>query len=173
MGEPPEDMFAFDEQEADTPFPKVVLDDADGNDGAQSAASSLSEVSLPVDMTPLERAKALALSLGINKASTSTPSIQSSQPPPPVTSDGKIDTKAALLRAKMIAMQMSGGAAAGGGGEQAEMHHMDELEINDYPPQVSNAFTFSIYPDLVLVLVYSVILLLARDVCVYLLCPYS
>lgn len=142
-GEPPEDMFAFDD---DAPFPvEATAGDEDGSVANEAPGGQIAPVistpTLPADITPLERARALAMSLGINKATpaapTTTPPVQSSGlPPPPITADGKIDTRAALHRAKMIAMQMSGGGAAGGGGTETGMHSMEELEINDYPPQV-------------------------------------
>lgn len=136
-GEPPEDMFAFDE---DVPFGGVAASDPVDETDEMDPAPSAGDASVPAGLTPLERAKALALSLGMNKPSASSSS--SSAPSPmlpavPVTSDGKIDTRAALQRAKMIAMQMGGGGGANAAGAgETEMHYMEELEINDYPPQV-------------------------------------
>jgi len=54
-----------------------------------------------------------------------------------VTADGKVDTKVALARAKMIALQMSAPKPGGGKAEEGkEVHYQEEFEINDYPPQV-------------------------------------
>ena len=130
----------------DVPFSLAATAGDDDGDAADDAphgqtAAVVPTPALSADMTPLERARALAMSLGINKATPSTaaaPAQSPGLPPPPITADGKIDTKAALHRAKMIAMQMSGGGA-GGGGADTEMHFMEELEINDYPPQVGFA----------------------------------
>jgi len=48
-----------------------------------------------------------------------------------------IDAKAALARAKLIAMQLASKRPTGGDPNQPEFF-MDELDINDYPLQVSN-----------------------------------
>mmetsp|Transcript_20820 Transcript_20820/g.21475 ORF Transcript_20820/g.21475 Transcript_20820/m.21475 type:complete len:882 (-) Transcript_20820:133-2778(-) len=127
---------------------------------AASTLSSLSSLSATISTsgdTPLERARALALSLGINRTTTgvggvgvgvgngtpitpnSIPGMTSMPvlPPPPVTADGKIDTKAALNRAKLIAAQMSGKGmtvTSNEGQTSSELHFMEEFEINDYPP---------------------------------------
>mmetsp|Transcript_9080 Transcript_9080/g.15350 ORF Transcript_9080/g.15350 Transcript_9080/m.15350 type:complete len:1216 (+) Transcript_9080:81-3728(+) len=88
-------------------------------------------------LAALEKVRALAVSMGLNNAP--------SAPPPPagqamMTADGKVDTNAALQRAKMIALQMSGGVA---GAEEPEeqMHFSEELEINDYPANVRRKVT--------------------------------
>lgn len=91
-----------------------------------------------VNMSAIERARAMAISLGINKSvevvAPVAPPLPLGPPPSsvPLTADGKVDTKAAMARAKLIAMQMSGSDSSG-----KEMHYSEELEINDYPPQVN------------------------------------
>lgn len=110
-------------------------EDEDEAFSQQEGASSL-EVpeggEAPADSTQaaLEKARALAVSMGIGSTSSSATSA------PALTSDGKVDTKAALQRAKMIAMQMSGASD-----DKAGSHFMDELDINDYPAQVRKKVT--------------------------------
>jgi superfamily II DNA/RNA helicase len=91
------------------------------------------------DMTPLERARALAMSMGFNRPSGAPLISMPHLPPAPVTADGKIDTKAALNRAKLIAAQMTGKGitvTTADGQSSQELHFMEEFEINDYPPLV-------------------------------------
>eukprot|EP01041_Mallomonas_annulata_P000242 gene242-447_t len=114
----------------------------------ESAAMLMGTVGLAgagAALTPLERARVLAVSLGINKApvTMSTATAPMTMAPPSVSTDGKVDTKAALARAKMIAQQM---AALKNGGvgkpdETSEMHFQDEFEINDYPAQARRKVT--------------------------------
>ena len=102
-------------------------------------------------LSPLERARALAASLSItgkgsvfippaSTLSTSILPVVSGASPllqpvgPPTTADGKVDPKAALARAKLMAMQMTSALTVGA--EKQEAHFQDEFEINDYPAQV-------------------------------------
>jgi hypothetical protein len=110
---------------------------------------------IPTNLTPLERAKALAASLGLNKALYAAPlpalpSSLSILPPTSMTADGKVDTKTALARAKAIAQQMSTIKAidpvTGKILEVNEQFYIEEYEINDYPAQVSiNLIVYHIY----------------------------
>mmetsp|Transcript_7732 Transcript_7732/g.11479 ORF Transcript_7732/g.11479 Transcript_7732/m.11479 type:complete len:1173 (+) Transcript_7732:111-3629(+) len=141
MGEPPEDMFGYYEEDEGEEASSDGAVEATSTVAVEPAPTASSSAAVPSvsasssDMTPLERARALAMALNANKtttATTTTPAL----PPAPVTADGKIDTKAAMNRAKMIAMQMGGGKSGDG-----EMHYMEELEINDYPPQARKKVT--------------------------------
>ena len=96
-----------------------------------------SEEVRPESATGLEKARALAVSMGMNPASTnsaSTPIL------PAMTTDGKVDTMAALLRAKLIAQQMAGGVP-GADDLENKAHYAEELEINDYPANVRRKVT--------------------------------
>ena len=91
------------------------------------------------DMTPLERAKALAAA--INKSQTATPASQPLVVPSAKATNVSKDPEAALARAKQIAMNMTLGGA--GGDEEVDfskMHFSADFEINDYPPQVRISF---------------------------------
>jgi hypothetical protein len=60
--------------------------------------------------------------------------------PPCLGPDGKIDVRAAMAKAKIIAAQIASGAATIDGVEKKDMvaaHYSEELDINDYPPQVT------------------------------------
>jgi hypothetical protein len=86
------------------------------------------------EMSPLDRAKALAASIAANRAAGGTGTL-----PAPVATvssapAGPVDPQAALARAKLIALQM---AVAGKAGAAAtEEYFTEEVEINDYPHQV-------------------------------------
>lgn len=102
---------------------------------------------LPVitaDMTPLERAKALAASIAANRLSGASVSAGAGAGAGASSSGAPVDPQAALARAKLIAMQMAaagkGGGGVGVGGAPGEEHFSDELEINDYPHQVLHLF---------------------------------
>ena len=89
---------------------------------------------ITADMSPLERAKALAASIAANRLAGAA--LTATVPEAVTPSAVPVDPQAALARAKLIAMQMAagkGGVAVAG----AEEHYSDELEINDYPHQVS------------------------------------
>ena len=106
-----------------------------------------------VESTPLERARAIATSLCLSKglpvpvvvtlpaSLTSVPSVAAS-----IGADGKIDSRAAMLRAKAIASQLASGGKLGEGPEvkEAAAHFSEELDINDYPPQVRYIICHSI-----------------------------
>jgi hypothetical protein len=96
----------------------------------------------PTQLAALEKVRALAVSMGIS-SSVSNPVVNILPSPTAssitLTSDGKVDTKAALQRAKLIAMQMGG--LSGEQELQEQMHFMDELEINDYPANVRRKVT--------------------------------
>lgn len=102
-----------------------------------AAASSASTTAAPVpiapvftpDMTPLDRAKALAAAMAANRAAGIVPGGSIA----PAAPTGPIDPQAALARARLVALQMG---AAGKAGAAAEEHFSEELEINDYPHQV-------------------------------------
>lgn len=114
------------------------------------------------NLTPLERAKMLAASLTLGKglpgastvtlppllvggAGASTGLVGLGAAAPVAAPSMPMDPKAALARAKLIAQQMSRGglglgAAVELGPDGKEMAHFaDEVEINDYPPQVSQS----------------------------------
>ena len=127
-------------------------EEEDGDEEKQSGPSSSSvtgtgtgagTVATPVvQSTPLERARAIATSLCLSKG-LPVPTVVT----PPSTStavslgaDGKVDSRAAMVRAKLIAAQLaSGGKLGEGAGEVKEpaAHFSEELDINDYPPQVN------------------------------------
>ena len=108
-----------------------------------------------VESTPLERARAIATSLCLSKglpvpiivtlpaSLTSVPSVAAS-----IGADGKIDSRAAMLRAKAIASQLASGGKLGEGPEvkEAAAHFSEELDINDYPPQVRHIRITTITP---------------------------
>jgi hypothetical protein len=59
--------------------------------------------------------------------------------PSAMAADGKIDTKTAMMRAKVIALQIASGGKVDPNAEAKDVvvsHFSDELEINDYPHQV-------------------------------------
>lgn len=114
------------------------------------STSAAGVMAAAVEATPLERARAIATSLCLSKGLpvptiVTLPAILSSSATSTSTSvslgaDGKVDSKAAMMRAKLIAAQLaSGGKLGEGAGEVKEpaAHFSEELDINDYPPQVS------------------------------------
>ena len=119
---------------------------------------------MSANMTPLEKAMALAsaLSAGVSSTQPAVGAVPSMlplsipvPPPPPISADGKIDPKAALARAKLIAMQMTSSAAKGVGGKEEgkEAHYEEEFEINDYPHQVRYLNMIAYYFDYVLFII--------------------
>ncbi len=96
-------------------------------------SSLLLESAAMKDLTPLERARALAAAINKNPVSTSTLG-KSSSILPPIPADVKLTPEAAIARAKQIAMHMAMTGISGEG--NPDMHFSDEFEINDYPPQV-------------------------------------
>ena len=126
--------------------------------GSGTAAAALAPPQVPIQetaafaaMAPMERAKALAAQLILNKANQAAGVAPGTVPivtPPPA---GPVDPQAALARARLIAMQMASKNMGGGGSansatgesvaEQAkEAHFAEEVEINDYPPQVRGSY---------------------------------
>ena len=110
-----------------------------------SAVSSESTGPVPVqpvftpDMTPLDRAKALAAAMAANRAlgisATGSSTGLTNSANAPVVNAGPIDPQAALARARLVALQMAAAGKAGVTGS-AEEHFSEELDINDYPHQV-------------------------------------
>lgn len=118
--------------------------------GAAGAVTAPVVVAAPVapvftaDMTPLERAKALAASIAANRLGAGAGASSTGAP-----TGGPVDPQAALARAKLIAMQMAAAGKGGGvGGAPGEEHFSDELEINDYPHQVCAVFFRSLFADI-------------------------
>jgi hypothetical protein len=149
-----DDVYDLDELESDiAPVPVLpptapaapLLLMASAPPEPQYNESSVISSSTLAGLTPIERAKALAASLGMGaiKSAAAVGAAAAAVTPklgaPPVSADGSIDPRAAVARARLLAMQMSAGPnAAGGGGEAAAIAHFsEEFEINDYPPQVS------------------------------------
>jgi ATP-dependent RNA helicase DDX46/PRP5 len=137
------------ESKTDNADPSVSAASSSGplqiTDGSTVGSGPIS-VSVPSsgssEMTPLERARALAMSMGFNRASGAPLINIPHLPPAPVTADGKIDTKAALNRAKLIAAQMTGKGitvTSADGQSSQDLHFMEEFEINDYPPLVPSS----------------------------------
>ena len=101
-----------------------------------------------IEQSPLERARAIATSLchlkglPVPTIITLPQSLLSNTPTSSSVSlgvDGKIDSRAAMLRAKAIASQLASGGKLGDGVgdlKEAVAHFSEELDINDYPPQV-------------------------------------
>lgn len=119
-------------------------------DGSISSVGTTTSLSIPSstpsgEMTPLERARALAQSLGFSRSSGAPIINVPNLPPAPVTADGKIDTKAALNRARIIAAQMTGKGITVTTSQDSqssqELHFMEEFEINDYPPLVTQSIS--------------------------------
>jgi ATP-dependent RNA helicase DDX46/PRP5 len=126
------------------PVPAAPVHDTSGTALVVHSISDLpassSSSHAPAQLAALEKVRALAVAMGINSAP-----LPPGPPPPPavdqsmMTADGKVDTRAALQRAKMIAMQMGG---MGGVEEpQEQVHFSEELEINDYPANVRRKVT--------------------------------
>ena len=142
-------------------------DEEDGDEEKQSGQSLSSSttgagagvVTTPlVQSTPLERARAIATSLCLSKGLpvptvVTLPAALSSMTPSnsaavSLGADGKVDSRAAMIRAKLIAAQLaSGGKLGEGAGEVKEpaAHFSEELDINDYPPQVSRRRAYQNY----------------------------
>lgn len=125
--------------------PLQITDGATVGVGPTPSSLSLpSSSSTSTEMTPLEKARALAQSLGFSRSSGAPIINVPNLPPPPVTADGKIDTKAALNRARIIAAQMTGKGITVTTSQDSqssqELHFMEEFEINDYPPLVGHIF---------------------------------
>jgi ATP-dependent RNA helicase DDX46/PRP5 len=91
----------------------------------------------PVILTAFDRARAIATSLCFMKAlpvPDETTATSSGAPTSALGADGKLDSRAAMARAKLIASQLASGKMEAVVKEVA--HFSEELEINDYPPQV-------------------------------------
>lgn len=120
---------------------------------AATAAAVSSESTGPVpvqpvftpDMTPLDRAKALAAAMAANRAlgisATGSSTGLTNSVNAPVVNAGPIDPQAALARARLVALQMAAAGKAGVTGS-AEEHFSEELDINDYPHQVCKSLIF-------------------------------
>jgi ATP-dependent RNA helicase DDX46/PRP5 len=121
--------------------PPVPINDTSGTALVLHGSEAVNQESVgaaPAQLAALEKVRALAVSMGLTTAPPPPPQPPSGQAV--MTADGKVDTRTALQRAKMIAMQMSGGVA--GVEEQEEQQHFaDELEINDYPANVRRKVT--------------------------------
>ena len=127
----------------------------EGDDGEKPVTGSTgAAIVAAVDTTPLDRARAIATSLCLSKG-LPVPSIIPIPPPPTsappasvsLGADGKVDSRAAMHRAKLIASQLaSGGKLGDGTGEvkDAAVHFSEEIDINDYPPQVPYHLTIYI-----------------------------
>jgi hypothetical protein len=96
-------------------------------------------------MTPLERATALAQQLAMNKQAAGALTSYPQQPSgfigagvssaPESSSHVPVDAKAALARAKLLAMQINNNPNAPA--DAVDTHFTAELDINDYPVQAS------------------------------------
>jgi hypothetical protein len=101
-----------------------------------------------VPLTPLDRARSIATSLCIMKGLPvpapviPTPVVEAPQGPqgPPVSlgADGRLDNVAAMTRARAIAFTLATGGKLGENFKEEDLaaHFSEELDINDYPPQV-------------------------------------
>ena len=97
-------------------------------------------------LTPLEKAQMMAKIIAAKNTTASGNSSGSSMvistsnlAMPSTSTSGPVDPKLALLKARQIAMQMGAKGSLPGVTEtiSAQNQFTDEIEINDYPPQVS------------------------------------
>lgn len=103
----------------------ALKSDASGGRDSSVTAGGAGSIFASDAASAVERARALASSLKGTLSSTA-----------PLGSDGKVDAKAALARAKLIALQKGGAVGGSGDGDEATTAYSDELEINDYPAPV-------------------------------------
>lgn len=122
-------------------------EDEDADKEKDKTAVGASVPSAPAVSSPLDRAIAIATSLCLSKglpvpiAVTLPPSlIAPTSSSIPLGVDGKVDSRAAIERAKVIVDQLMKEKKLGEGTEvkDAVTHFAEELDINDYPPQVRN-----------------------------------
>ena len=134
-----------------------------GNSNGSSAAAGAAAAAVPVitsNMTPLERAKAMAAQIAAKTGVAAAVASSTGTGGGAVT----VDKQAALAKARQLAQQLerssgiksysSGGGGGGGAGEGAAVaaagaagssatpakdYYAEELDINDYPPQVRRA----------------------------------
>jgi len=109
--------------------------------GVATSAVSPAVAPMPVitsDMTPLERAKAMAATIAANRG-VNIPHTASIIPATAGAPSGPIDPNVALARAKLIAQQMAGGT--GKALLPTGEHFAEELDINDYPHQARRKVT--------------------------------
>lgn len=120
---------------------------------ADSSSSSSSGILAPdsaafAALPPLEKAQMMVKYLASKNALPGTASVPIATQPVPVTATGAVDANAALLRARQLAQQLatkgvlpgSIDSAEGAAGALTTQTFSDEVEINDYPPQVHPLF---------------------------------
>lgn len=153
-GEDADDEDDLDDEAAtaSTAVGIAAVGGSSSSSGAGSAAEEKAAAPVITDnMTPLEKAKALAASIAAKSAgaaSSGSGSGSSSSTSSGGASSGAstaVNAKAALEKARLIAQQLAGGGRGGGGAAGAGAaatglatdYFCDEIDINDYPPQVN------------------------------------
>jgi ATP-dependent RNA helicase DDX46/PRP5 len=112
-------------EEGDDEFDEAFGEEQSANQSTTSAAAIATTSTAA--MAPLDRARALAAGTTVGGALPSDSSSSSSAAP--------IDPKLALARAKIIAQQLLSRRSTGD--SNAPEFFVEELDINDYPPQVT------------------------------------